>query len=67
MLTIREIITSIFFGAIITIGMMFCYGGFVAKKNVYKIVFWSIACLLWIAALIEISVLHHWYGYHWPS
>jgi hypothetical protein len=55
MLTAGEIVASIIFGAMITIGIMFCYGGFVAKKIVYKIVFLLIACLIWIAALIEIS------------
>lgn len=55
MLTTGEIIASIIFGAMITIGIMFCYGGFVAKKIVYKTVFWLMACLLWIGALIEIS------------
>jgi len=55
MFTTEEIIASIIFGAMITIGMMFCYGGFVAKQIVYKILFWLIACLLCIAGLIEIS------------
>ena len=55
MFTTKEIIASIIFGAMVTIGMMFCYGGFVANKIVYKIVFWLVACLLWIAGLIEIS------------
>jgi hypothetical protein len=66
MFTTREIIVSIIFGAMVTIGVMFCYGGLIAKKATHKILFWSIACLLWIVALIEISVVHQWYGYHWP-
>jgi hypothetical protein len=66
MFTTKEIIASIIFGVMVTIGVMFCYGGLIAKKAVHKILFWSIACFLWIAALIEISVLHGWHGYRLP-
>jgi hypothetical protein len=57
MYTKEEIIISFILGAIVTIGMMFCYGGFVAKQIVYKILFCLIACLLWIAVLIRIISL----------
>jgi predicted neutral ceramidase superfamily lipid hydrolase len=60
MYTKEEMMVSVILGAIVTVGMMFCYGGFVAKQIVYKILFWLIACLLcllWIAVLIRIISL----------
>jgi len=59
MFTTREIIASIVFGVIVIIGVTFCYGGLIAKKAAHKILFWSIASLLWIAGLIEVIVLHY--------
>jgi hypothetical protein len=39
MFTTEEIMKSIILGGIATLGVMFCYGGFAAKRTVYKILF----------------------------
>jgi ammonia channel protein AmtB len=57
MFTTEEIMRSIVLGCVITLGMMFFYGGLSAKRTIYKILFWSVAFLIWVAVLITITVL----------
>ena len=61
MFTTEDIMKYIVLGGIVTLGMIFFYGGLVAKRTISKVLFWSVAFLLWVAFLIAITVLHEWY------